>query len=66
MLLKEVVPKIKDERLGKATVLLISYGQTGAALIQLANQTDTFTSEAMMPARAFMEKNNQFCLCRYL
>lgn len=61
MLLKEVIPKIADERLAKAALLLISCGQTGAALLQLANQTDTFTSESVMLARAFMEKITNFC-----
>lgn len=61
MLLKEVIPKIKDERLGKVAVLLISSGQTGAALLQLASQTDTFSSETVMLARAFMEKITNFC-----
>lgn len=61
MLLKEAVPKIVDERLGKTAVLLISCGQTGAALLQLANQIDTFSSETIMLARAFMEKITNFC-----
>lgn len=61
MLLKEAIPKIGDERLGKAALLLISCGQTGAALLQLANQTDTFTSESIMLSRAFMEKITNFC-----
>jgi hypothetical protein len=61
MLLKEAIPKITDDRLAKAAVLLISCGQTGAALLQLANQTDSFTSESMMLARSFMEKITNFC-----
>lgn len=61
MLLKEAIPKIVDDRLAKAAVLLISSGQTGAALLQLANQTETFTSEAVMLARSFMEKITNFC-----
>ncbi|MEI9909746.1 MAG: hypothetical protein WDO71_08770 [Bacteroidota bacterium] len=61
MLLKEAIPKIVDERLAKAALLLISCGQTGAALLQLANQTDTFSSESVMLARAFMEKITNFC-----
>lgn len=60
MLLKEVVPKIKDDRLQKVAVLLISCGQTGTALIQLSTQPDNFTSEAMMLSRAFMEKITNF------
>jgi hypothetical protein len=61
MLLKEAIPNISDERLGKASMLLISAGQTGAALLQLANQTDTHTGESVMLARAFMEKITNFC-----
>ena len=61
MLLKEVVPKIKDERLAQAATLLLSSGQTGAALLQLAWQTDTFTTQVSMLARAFMETVTNFC-----
>lgn len=61
MLLKGAVPKIADERLAKASVLLISCGQTGAALLQLACQTDTYTTQAAMLARAFMETITNFC-----
>lgn len=61
MLLKEVIPKITYDRLVKAAVLLLSCGQTGAALLQLANQTDTFTRESAMLARAFMETITNFC-----
>ena len=61
ILLKEAIPKIVDERLAKAALLLISCGQTGAALLQLANQTDTFSGESVMLARAFMEKITNFC-----
>jgi len=61
MMLKEVIPKITDERQSKAALLLISCTQTGAALLQLANQTDSFTSESVMLARAFMEKITNFC-----
>lgn len=61
MLLKEAIPKIVDERLAKAAVLLISCGQTGAALLKLANQTDSFTRESVMLARSFMEKVTNFC-----
>jgi hypothetical protein len=61
MLLKVVVPKIEGDRLAKAAVLLISCGQTGAALLQLAHQTDTFTRESAMLARAFMETITNFC-----
>ena len=61
MLLKEVIPKITDDKLKKAATLLISCGQTGAALLQLANQTENFTSESVMLARAFIEKITNFC-----
>jgi hypothetical protein len=61
ILLKEAVSKIVDERLAKAAVLLTSCGQTGAALLQLANQADTFTCESVMLARSFMEKLTNFC-----
>lgn len=61
MLLKEVIPNIKNERNAKAGVLLISCGQTGAALLQLASQTDSFTMQSAMLARAFMETITNFC-----
>ncbi|WP_263360861.1 DUF5677 domain-containing protein [Flavobacterium collinsii] len=61
MLLKEITTKIDDERLGKCSILLISSGQTGAALLQLASQIDCFASESVMLARAFMEKITNFC-----
>ena len=61
MMLKEIIPKIADERQSKAALLLISCTQTGAALLQLANQTDSFTSESVMLSRAFMEKIINFC-----
>lgn len=61
MLLKKAIPKIAEERLTKAAMLLISAGQTGAALLQLANQTDAFTSQSVMLARSFMEKITNFC-----
>ena len=61
MMMKEVVPKIKNDRIGKCTPLLISCGQTGAALLQLASQTDSFSRESVMLARAFMEKITNFC-----
>lgn len=60
MILKDVIPKISDERQGKAATLLISCTQTGAALLQLANQTDSFTTESIMLSRAFMEKITNF------
>ncbi|MFV8324858.1 hypothetical protein [Flavobacterium sp. ZS1P14] len=61
MMLKDVIPKITDERQSKVAVLLISCTQTGAALLQLANQTDSFTTESIMLSRAFMEKITNFC-----
>lgn len=60
-LLKEVIPKITDEHLTKPAILLISCGQTGAALLQLANQIDIFSSELTMLSRSFMEKIVNFC-----
>jgi len=61
IMLKEVIPKITDERQAKAALLLISCTQTGAALLQLANQTDSFITESIMLSRAFMEKITNFC-----
>lgn len=61
MLLKDAVPKITDDKLAKAAILLMSCGQTGTALLQLANQTDSFTKESAMLARAFMETITNFC-----
>jgi hypothetical protein len=61
MLLKKAIPKVKDDRLAKVAVLLMSCGRTGAAVLQLANQTDTFTSQSAMLARSFMETIINFC-----
>jgi hypothetical protein len=61
MLLKEMVPKITNERLSKAAVLLITCGQTGAALFKLSTQVDTHTREVAMLARSFMETITNFC-----
>lgn len=61
LMLKEVIPKIIDDRQTKAAMLLISCTQTGAAILQLANQTDRFTTESIMLSRAFMEKITNFC-----
>ena len=61
ILLKEVVPKIVNERLAEAAVLLMSCGQTGAALLILANQTEIFSSASVILARAFMEGMTNFC-----
>jgi len=60
-MLKEVIPRITDEKQSKVALLLISCTQTGAALLQLANQTDSFTTESIMLSRAFMEKITNFC-----
>lgn len=60
MLLKDAIPKISDARQKEAATLLISCTQTGAALLQLAHQTNIFTSESMMLSRAFMEKITNF------
>jgi hypothetical protein len=61
LLLKESIPKITDEKMSKAAVLLISCGQTGAAIIKLADEIDCFTSASVMLARAFMEQSINFC-----
>ncbi len=61
MILKEVIPKINDTKLAKIATLLISCGQTGSAILQLATQVDTFTGETAMLSRAFMEKITNFC-----
>jgi len=61
MLLKEAISNIKDERLSKAAILLMSCGQTGAALLQLSSQTDVFTTQVAMLSRAFMETVTNFC-----
>lgn len=61
MMLNDVIKQITDERQSKASLLLVSCTQTGAALLQLANQTDYFTSESIMLSRAFMEKITNFC-----
>lgn len=61
MFLKEVIPNITDERLAKTGSLLFSCGQTGYAILQLANQTDTLTGQSAMLGRAFMETITNFC-----
>jgi hypothetical protein len=61
LLLKEVMPKITNNRLGKASMLLISCSQTGAAIVKLADQIDFFANELVMLSRAFMEKVTNFC-----
>lgn len=66
MLLKDALPKIINERQAKAATLLYSCSQTGAALLQLAHQTDSFTSASIMLSRAFMETITNFvyvCIC---
>ncbi len=60
-LLKEVLPKIVDDRLGKCAVVISSSLQTGAALLQLTNKVDYYTNESVMIARAFIEKVTNFC-----
>ena len=61
LLLKETIPRIKNERIAKAATLLMSSSQTGAAIIQLSNQTDIFTTQVAMLSRAFMETVTNFC-----
>ncbi len=61
MLLKDVQPKITDKRIGQAATLLRSACNTGAALLQLAHQTDIFSSQSVMLARSFMETVINFC-----
>jgi hypothetical protein len=60
-IIKAVLPKITDDRLAKTSTLLMSSSNTGAALLILAEQTDSFTSETVMLARSFMEKLTNFC-----
>lgn len=61
MLLKDVIPKINDGKLEKPAILLLSCGQTGEALIYLSQHIpDTFSSQAVMLARAFMETITNF------
>ncbi len=60
-LLKEAIPKIDEGRMGKASVLLVSAGQTGTALFVLAGEVTMFSGEVAMLARAFMEKVTNFC-----
>lgn len=61
MLLNMVIPLIKTERIAKTAVLLLSAGQTGTAILQLATQTDTFSTQTAMLSRAFMETITNFC-----
>ncbi|PKP20472.1 MAG: hypothetical protein CVU05_09015 [Bacteroidetes bacterium HGW-Bacteroidetes-21] len=61
ILLKKTLPKIVDDRLAKPSVLLMSCGQTGAALLQLSNQVNRYNDEVIMLARAFMEIITNFC-----
>ncbi len=64
LLLKEGIPKIEDEKLAQTASLLLSAGQTGTALIQLANQIEDFANECLMLTRSIMEKLTNFCyLC---
>jgi hypothetical protein len=61
MMLKNVQSKITDQRIGQAATLLRSACNTGAALLQLVNQTDIFRSQSVMLARSFMETVINFC-----
>jgi len=60
-MIQAVLPIITDDRLAKTATLLMSSGHTGTALLQLAEQTDSFTSETVMLARSFLEKVTNFC-----
>ena len=60
-LMKEVIPQITNDRLAKAATLLMSCGQTGAVLVQIAVQADSFTTQTAMLARAFIEGMTNFC-----
>ncbi len=61
MLLKDVIPLVNGDRMKESATLLISCGQTGAALFQLATQVDTFIAPATMLARSFLETIVNFC-----
>lgn len=61
MMLKDVLDLITDEKHKEITIILMSAGQTGAALLQLASQVDVFTDESTMLARSFIEKLTNFC-----
>ncbi|MBS1530357.1 MAG: hypothetical protein JSU01_08620 [Bacteroidetes bacterium] len=60
-MIKVVLPKITDDRVAKTATLLLSSGHTGTALLRLAAQPDSFTSETVMLARSFIEKLTNFC-----
>lgn len=60
-IMKEAIPLVSDQRLGRAAILLMSAGQTGTALLGLAGEVQVFTGEVAMLARAFMEKVTNFC-----
>ena len=61
LLLQEIMPRIRDNRIGKASMLLVSCSQTGAALLQLAKKIDFFRNESVMLSRAFIERITNFC-----
>lgn len=60
-MLKEVLNLITDKKHAETSILLMSAGQTGAALLQLASQVDVFNSESTMLGRSFIEKLTNFC-----
>ena len=61
MMMKEVLGMITDKKHAETSILLMSAGQTGAALLQLASQVNVFTSESTMLGRSFIEKLTNFC-----
>ncbi len=60
-MIKAVLPRITEDRVAKTATLLLSSGHTGTALLILAEQTDSFSSEIVMLARSFLEKLTNFC-----
>jgi hypothetical protein len=61
LLLNEAIPRIENDKIAKAAVLLMSCGGTGEAILLLASQTDPFFSTTAMLARSFMETIVNFC-----
>lgn len=61
MMMKEVLDMITDKKHAETSILLMSAGQTGAGLLQLASQVNVFTSESTMLGRSFIEKLTNFC-----
>lgn len=61
VMLKEVLEMITDKKHKDIDIILMSAGQTGAALLQLSSQVDVFTDESTMLARSFIEKLTNFC-----